>query len=265
MADGKAKASKQIIRPYGDRRDDGVIQMSFTLPVPYSEKAREAALILCEAMGFKDVQVHGMEKAAESYTMFVVYARTEAVVDYAAIKTPDIVIHKMGFDELNALIGEKIKRKLVVLGACTGTDTHTVGIDAILNMKGYSGDYGLERYPWFDAYNLGSQVPNEELIRKAIEKNADAILVSQVVTQRDVHKDNSRQFIEVAKKAGIHKKMILLLGGPRVDHKLATELEFDAGFGPGTKPSAVANYIVHEILQRTGQEPKGTKFEGAPT
>ena len=77
------------------------------------------------------------------------------------------------------------------------------------------------------------------------EKNADAILVSQVVTQRDVHKDNSRQFIEAAKDAGIHGKMLLLLGGPRVDHKLALELGFDAGFGPGTKPSDVANYIVH--------------------
>lgn len=261
----EAKASRQIIRPYGDRRDDGVIQMSFTLPVAISEKAKEAAETLCESMGFKDIKVHGMEKAADNYTLFIVYARTEKSVDYAAIKTPEIVIHKMGFDELNALIAEKIKRKLVVLGACTGTDTHTVGIDAILNMKGFAGDYGLERYPWFEAYNLGSQVPNEELIKKAIDKKADAILVSQVVTQRDVHKDNSRQFIEAARKAGIDKKMILLLGGPRVDHKLATELGFHAGFGPGTKPSGVANYIVHMVLQKMGKEKKGTHFEGEPT
>jgi len=31
-----------------------------------------------------------------------------------------------------------------------------------------------------------------------------------------------------------------LLGGPRIDHKLALELGFDAGFGPGTKPSPAA-------------------------
>ena len=30
------KPTKQIIRPYGDRRDDGVVQLSFTLPVPLS-------------------------------------------------------------------------------------------------------------------------------------------------------------------------------------------------------------------------------------
>ena len=151
-----------------------------------------------------------------------------------------------------------------IFGACTGTDTHTVGIDAILNMKGYAGDYGLERYPWFEAFNLGSQVPNEDLIKKAMARNADAILVSQVVTQRDVHKDNSRHFIDAAKAAGIHGKVQLLLGGPRVDHKLALELGFDAGFGPGTKPSDVANYIVHALLKKEGKEPQDAHYQGEP-
>jgi len=162
------------------------------------------------------------------------------------------------------LIDEKIGRRVVVLGACTGTDTHTVGIDAILNMKGYSGDYGLERYPWFEVYNLGSQVPNEELIRSAQERKGDAILVSQVVTQRDVHKENARHFVEAAKKSGLHGKALLLLGGPRVDHRLALELGFDAGFGPGTRPSDVANFIVHALLKKMGKEPVEQHYQGEP-
>src|SRR5690606_13691457 len=132
---------------------------------------------------------------------FIVYARSTASVDYAAIDVPEVVLRKLSFEEVNRQIQERVGRKLVVFGACTGTDTHTVGIDAILNMKGYAGDYGLERYPGFEVYNLGSQVPNEELIRRAVEKDADAVLVSQVVTQREVHKDNSRQFIELAEQA----------------------------------------------------------------
>jgi beta-lysine 5,6-aminomutase beta subunit len=256
--------SRELIRPYGDRRDDGVVQLSFTLPVPLSEKAKEAAALFCKRMGFTDVKVASAEAAADRYTFFIVYARTSIAIDYAEISVPEVVVKKLGFDELNALIERDIQRRVVVLGACTGTDTHTVGIDAILNMKGYAGDYGLERYPGFQAFNLGSQVPNEELIRLAIEKKADAVLVSQVVTQRDVHKDNARQFIEAAKKAGLHGKVILLLGGPRVDHKLALELEFDAGFGPGTKPSDVANYVIHRVLQKLGKERVGQHFEGEP-
>jgi len=258
------KPSKQIIRPYGDRRDDGVVQLSFTLPVPLSEKAKEAAAVFAKKMGFSDVKVAAAERAADNYTFFVVYARSGISLDYAEIDVPEVVVKKMSFDDLNAFIKQKVGRRIVVFGACTGTDTHTVGIDAILNMKGYAGDYGLERYPGFEAYNLGSQVPNEDLIKKALAKNADAILVSQVVTQRDVHKDNSRHFIDAAKAAGIHGKVQLLLGGPRVDHKLALELGFDAGFGPGTKPSDVANYIVHALLQKEGKEPQGTHFQGEP-
>jgi beta-lysine 5,6-aminomutase beta subunit len=253
------------IRAYGDRRDDGVIQISFTLPVPLSDKAKEAARLFCTRLGLVDVKVAAAEPAADNYTFFVVYARADVSLDYASIDVPEIVFRKLGFDDLNKLIEDRISRRVVVLGACTGSDTHTVGIDAILNMKGYSGDYGLERYPWFEAYNLGSQVPNDELIRKAEEKKADAILVSQVVTQRDVHKDNSRQFIDVAKAHGLKGKTILLLGGPRVDHKLAIELGFDAGFGPGTKPSDVANYIVHALLKKMGKEPEDLHFEGEPT
>ncbi|AEI67885.1 OAM dimerization domain-containing protein [Corallococcus macrosporus] len=258
------KPSKQIIRPYGDRRDDGVVQLSFTLPVPLSEKAKEAAAVFTKKMGFTDVKVAAAERAADAYTFFIVYARSSVSLDYAEIDVPEVVVKKMSFDDLNAFIKEKVKRRIVVFGACTGTDTHTVGIDAILNMKGYAGDYGLERYAWFEAFNLGSQVPNEDLIKKAMARNADAILVSQVVTQRDVHKDNSRHFIEAAKAAGIHGKVQLLLGGPRVDHKLALELGFDAGFGPGTKPSDVANYIVHALLKKEGKEPKDAHYQGEP-
>ncbi|MDP3237818.1 MAG: OAM dimerization domain-containing protein [Myxococcales bacterium] len=256
---------KHLIRAYGDRRDDGIIQLSFTLPVTASEKAKEAAKLYCQKLGLTDVKVAAIERAAENYTFFVVYARSNVVLDYNEIDTPEIVIKKKSFHDLNAQIELEIARKVVVFGACTGTDTHTVGIDAILNMKGFAGDYGLERYPWFEAFNLGSQVPNADLVRRAKEKGADAILVSQVVTQRDVHKENSRAFIDETKKQGVHGKMTLLLGGPRVDHRLALELGFDAGFGPGTKPSDVANFIVHQVLQRMGKEQKGAHYEGEPT
>ena len=156
---------RQPIRPYGDRRDDGVIQLSFTLPVPASEKAREAAAVFCRKLGLTDVKVAAMERAADAYAFFIVYARAPVVLDYAEIDIPEIALKKRGFDELNALIEAEVGRKVVVFGACTGSDTHTVGIDAILNMKGFAGDYGLERYPWFEAHNLGSQVPNAELLR----------------------------------------------------------------------------------------------------
>ncbi len=49
------------------------------------------------------------------------------------------------------------------------------------------------------------------------------------------------------------RDLLFLLGGPRIDHKLALELGFDAGFGPGTQPSQVASYIVDTLIKRRHQ------------
>ena len=196
-----------------------------------------------------------MEKAGEGYSFFVVYGRTHMQLDYNSIEVPEVVHRKHGYDELNEVIRRDLGRRIVVVGACIGTDSHTTGIDAIMNMKGFAGDYGLERYPMFRAVNLGSQVDPEHLVQRAKEENADAVLVSKVVTQRDVHKEDARALIDAAKQQGVFEKTIFLFGGPRVDHKTALELGFDAGFGPGTRPSDVANYIYYRLLERMGRAP----------
>jgi beta-lysine 5,6-aminomutase beta subunit len=243
-----------VIRPYGDRRDDGVVQLSFVLPVPPGERAREAAAEVARRLGMEQVHVAHMEAAADRYTFFVVYGRTAAAVDWSAIQVPEVVVRRKSFDELNAYALREVGRRIVVLGACTGSDAHAVGIDAIMNMKGCAGDYGLERYPCFEATNLGAQVENARLARLAEERRADAVLVSQVVTQRDVHKENARQLIADLEATGARSRVVAILGGPRVDHRLALELGYDAGFGPGTRPSDVASFIVAAVLRRMGKE-----------
>jgi beta-lysine 5,6-aminomutase beta subunit len=239
----------QIIRAYGDRKDDGRIQMSFTLPVAPSGRAKEAARRFAESLGLGNVLVATMEQAGENFSFFVVYGNADVALDYSAIEVPEVTVPDWDFSEVNEHVREGLKRKVVVVGACTGSDAHTVGIDAILNMKGFAGDKGLEAYPWFDAHNLGAQVDNVTLLTRAKELAADAILVSQVMTQRDLHIENSQALIELARKNGM-RGLLFLLGGPRIDHKLARELGYDAGFGPGTRPSQVASYIVDALLKR---------------
>src|SRR5579883_745785 len=228
----KDKGLPKTIRAYGDRRDDGRVQLSFTLPVPVSGRAKEAARRFAEALGLKAVLVATMESAGRDFAFFVVYGRTDVALDFASIEVPEVSVPEWGFKEVNTQIKEKLHRKVVVVGACTGYDAHTVGIDAIINMKGYAGDKGLEAYPWIDAYNLGAQVDNAALLEKAKELRADAVLVSQVITERDCHKENAGALMELARKRGM-RGVLFLLGGPRIDHALARELGFDAGFGPG--------------------------------
>lgn len=240
----------RLVKPYGDTLNDGAMQISFTLPVPYGGKAKECAKKYLEKIGFKDVNIVNMAYLSDEFTFFIAYVKSDFTIDYDAVEYITAVEKSMTMDEVNQFIKEKIKRKVVVVGAATGTDAHTVGIDAIMNMKGYNHHYGLERYPMIEALNMGSQVPNEKLIETAVKINADAILISQVVTQKDIHIKNLTHFIELIEAEGLRDKFILIIGGPRIDNKLALELGFDAGFGPGTYAEDVATFIVKKLYEK---------------
>lgn len=238
------------IKPYGDTLNDGMVQMGFTLPVPQGDEASEAARQLARKMGFEEPAVVYSKDLGVGYTYFVVYGKTTHTVDFTKIEVPKVDVDILSKEEVEIYIKDNIKRNVVIVGACTGTDAHTVGIDAIMNMKGYAGHFGLERYEGVDAYNLGSQVPNEELVAKAIELKADGILVSQVVTQKDVHIPNMTELVELLEAEGMRDKIILCCGGPRISHELAKELGYDAGFGTGSFAEDVATFVVTEMVNR---------------
>lgn len=240
------------VRPYGDQMDDGAVQLSFTLPLPHGPLAREVAKKLCEKLGFYEITIATMEDLGENFTFFVVYGKTDVSVDLSSVRVIAPKVQKLPREKLDELVLEKFKRPIVVVGATIGTDAHTIGLDAILDMKGFHGDYGLERYRAFKVYNLGAQVPPIELVKKVREVNADVVLVSQVVTQRNIHIQHLTELIELLYAENLRERILLIVGGPRITHELALELGYDAGFGSGTTPSEVANFIVQELLKRRG-------------
>ena len=71
-------------------------------------------------------------------------------------------------------------------------------------------------------------MPNDEFLHKAEELNADILLVSQTVTQKDVHIKNLTELIELAEAEGVREKYIFCCGGARITHALAKELGYDA-------------------------------------
>ncbi|MBP5400519.1 MAG: cobalamin-dependent protein [Bacteroidales bacterium] len=242
------------VKPYGDTMNDGKTQISFTLPVPCGDEAVEAAKQLMKKMGFENPLVVFHKELTEGYTFFNCYGSTVHTVDFSSIHVPKVESTVMDMHETDEYIREHIGRKIIAIGASTGTDAHTVGIDAIMNMKGYAGHYGIERYEMFEALNMGSQVPNEEFIAKAIEMKADVLLVSQTVTQKDVHIKNLTELVEMLEAEGLRDKVILVCGGPRISHELAQELGYDAGFGSGSYADDVASYVAQELARRMGKE-----------
>lgn len=243
-------AAPQWVKPYGDTMNDGRVQLSFTLPLPMSDNAKEAACQLALQMGLDEPAVVHSEAMGPDFAFFVLYGQCRHRVDMSRIQVARPEFEVLDKDAVNAKIASLMKRKMVVVGACIETDAHTVGIDAIMNMKGFNGHKGLESYHEIRAINMGAQVDSEALVARAIEEQADAILVSQVVTQKNIHLDNLTRLSDILEAEGLRERLILVVGGPRISHELAKELGYDAGFGPGCYAENVASFIIEEWARR---------------
>lgn len=238
------------IRPYGDTRGDGMVQVSLTLPVPHGPRADGAAIQLANKMGIDPAMVVHSHPIGADFTFFVVYGSVSHVVDLDAVTVVEREYPLRNPAEVNAVLRKSLRRELVVVGGCIGTDAHTVGIDAILNVKGFAGEKGLEYYRELRVVNLGAQVSVPDLVKRARTEHADAVLVSQVVTQRDAHILNTREMSAAFREAMGARRPTLVVGGPRFDPMMAGELGVDRVFGRGTTPGEVASYLAHVVEQR---------------
>jgi beta-lysine 5,6-aminomutase beta subunit len=245
-----------ILRPYGDTTGDGMVQLSFTLPMPHSKVAEGAAAQLANKMGMDPALVVHAKAMGPDFTFFVVYGRVNHLVDTSKVQVVERDYPLLSPKEVNLAIRKGLRRRLVVVGGCIGTDAHTVGIDAILNIKGFAGEKGLEYYREIRVVNLGAQVLVPELVARARAEKADAVLVSQVVTQKDAHIHNTTQMSAAFREAYPAGQVpILIAGGPRFEDGSESALGVDRIFGRGTTPGEVASYLVHEIGLRKGKKP----------
>jgi beta-lysine 5,6-aminomutase beta subunit len=249
-------AEGHVIRPYGDTTGDGRVQVSFTLPVPFGTEteravAEGAALQLAAKMGLDPAMVVHAKGMGPSFTFFVVYGRVSHLVDLSVITVAEREFPVLSAAEVNLRIRSALGRKLVVVGGTIGTDAHTVGIDAILNVKGHAGEKGLEYYREIRVVNMGAQIGVADLVARAAAEHADAVLVSQVVTQRDAHLSNTREMATAFSRGFGVSRPLLVVGGPRFDPGTAGDLGVDKIFGRGTTPREVASYLVHALAPGT--------------
>ncbi|NLW99242.1 MAG: lysine 2,3-aminomutase [Actinomycetales bacterium] len=245
-----------LVRPYGDTTGDGMVQVSFTLPLPHDKRAEAAAVRLAQAMGMDPALLVHAKAVGPDFTFFILYGSVRHLVDLREIEVAEREYELLSAKEVNQAIRKHLRRKLVVVGACIGTDAHTVGIDAILNIKGFAGEKGLEYYREMSVHNLGAQVLIPDLVESAKELKADAVLISQVVTQRDAHIHNTTAMSAAFREAFPEGQVPhLIVGGPRFEEGSAAALGVDRVFGRGTTPAEVASYLVHALVHAPERAP----------
>src|SRR5437588_12843087 len=116
------------IRPYGDTANDGIVQLSFTLPMPLNTRSREAARRYAMLMGISNPLVAHAESIDKEFSFFVIYGACGHTMNLEHILVDDLAHGELDFHEINALIEQHVKRQVTVIGAAIESDAHTVGI-----------------------------------------------------------------------------------------------------------------------------------------
>lgn len=224
-----------LVKPEVEWRADGTVLLSIFLPL--DERTAEFAAIKCgEKMGLEDVTVvHKQCLHPSEGTYCEIKGRVNFDIDVNELVIPEKV-EVLSAEEIRADIQEK---PMFIVAATVGEDEHSVGLKETLDIK----HGGIEGFGIKYEY-LGTSCPVEKLVDAAIETNADAILVSTIITHDDVHIKNMRKIHDLCVEKGIRDKIMIVCGGTQVSNEIAVEAGMDAGFGRGSHGIDCASFLV---------------------
>ena len=241
------------IKPEVQWANDGYLTL--TLFIAENERIAEyAALEMARKLGLEEPEVihKGISHPAEG-TLVEVKARLPFSIDKSTLKIPEKP-KVMSEDEVR----EDIKANpMKVVCATVGEDEHSVGMREIIDIK----HGGIEGFGVKATY-LGTSVPIDKVVNAAIEEDADAILISTIISHADIHKKNMERLDRLCREMGVRDRFILIGGGTQVTDDLAVGAGLDAGFGRGTKGIHVASFLCKK-RQELWKEGKGRLPSGS--
>lgn len=231
---------KGLIKPEVEWCGDGIISMNIFLPAE-ERTAEFAALEIAKKMGLEDAEViHKQVMHPAEGTYVEVKGRATFTIDPKTLKIPEAE-EILSEEEIREYLN---KNRVKVIAATVGEDEHSVGMREIIDIK----HGGLEKFG-FECHYLGTSVPVAKVVDAAVELDADAVLISTIITHADIHRTNMQKLNNLCIEKGIREKVILIGGGTQVTNEIAVESGLDAGFGRGTKGIHVASFLVKKLKE----------------
>lgn len=240
LQDKEKYINSNIIRPEVEWLADGVVVIDITLPtnVKYAEAA---GLEIAKKMNLLEAEViHREILHISEATRIQVKGRIDFDIHLDQLKLAE---------EPDLLSDQEIKdflanRPIKIVAGTVGEDEHSVGLREIIDIK----HGGIEKYG-IECIYLGTSVPITKLVDAAIESNADAILMSTIISHDEVHYKNMKKTHEYAIEKGVRNNILILAGGTQVTPEIARKQGVDQGFSRGTKGQHVASFIVKNIKE----------------
>ncbi|MFW5889255.1 MAG: D-ornithine 4,5-aminomutase subunit OraE [Bacillota bacterium] len=235
LAEKEKYLNSNIIKPEVEWLADGTIVLDITLPTSI-RYAEAAGLKIAKNMNLLEPEIIHKEilHIAEA-TRIQVKGKVDFEINLDELELPE---------EPDLLSDVEIKEYvnengIKVVAGTVGEDEHSVGLREIIDIK----HGGIEKYG-IECIYLGTSVPITKLVDAAIEANADAILMSTIISHDEVHYKNMKKAHEYAIEKGVRDKLMIIAGGTQVSPEIAKNQGVDQGFSRGTKGQHVASFIV---------------------
>ena len=240
-----------LVRPYGDTTGDGMVQVSFTLPLPHDKRAEGAALQLARKMGLDPALVVHAKAIGPHFTYFVVYGSVTHLVDMREVEVAEREFPLLSARDVNAAHpGRAAPQASSSSGPASAPTPTRWGSTRSSTSRGSPARRDWSTTPRWRSTTSGAQVLVPDLVNTARDLHADAVLVSQVVTQKDAHIHNTTAMSAAFREAFPAGRVpLLVVGGPRFEEGSAAALGVDRIFGRGTTPGEVASYLVHALVR----------------
>jgi D-ornithine 4,5-aminomutase subunit beta len=236
MAETEKYFSGNLITPEVQWRGDGIVVVDITIPSE-ARTAQAAALEIGKRMNLKEVEIIHKEILHPSEgTRIQIKGRLDFDIDVQKLSIPDEPV-VLSDEEITAFVK---KHPIKIVAATVGEDEHSVGLREIIDIK----HGGIEKYGIVCEY-LGTSVPVDKLIDAAIELDADAVLLSTIISHDGIHYRNMKKINDYAIEKGVRGRLVIIAGGTQVTPELAVKQGIDAGFGRGTKGVDVATFLVN--------------------
>ncbi len=241
MAETATYRDSNLMKPEVQWLADGIVVVDLTFPISL-RYAEAAALETAKQMRLEEAEIiHREILHPDEATRIQLKGRVAFDIDITKLhlpKQPDTLSEPEIRDYVAA-------HPLTIVAGTVGEDEHSVGLREIIDIK----HGGIEKYGINCVY-LGTSVPIAKLVDAAIETNADAILMSTIISHDEIHYKNMRKIHEYAIEKGVRDRFIIISGGTQVTPELAIKQGVDAGFGRGTKGIHVASFLVKTHKER---------------
>jgi len=244
--------NKHIMHPYGDTTNNNMIQLSFTLPVPHNKQTKNTTLQLTTKINLKPTIIIHTKTIKPSFTFFIIYNSIHHLINLSTIK---IIKHKyplLSTKKINNTIKSHLHHPLIIINTYINTDTHTININTILNIKNFTKKKNLKYYSKIQIINLNTQILIPNLIKQTQTKKTNTILISQIITQQDTHLHNTTKISTTFHKTyPTNRHPLLIIKNPHFNKHTTEKLNIDHIFNKNTTPNKITSYLIHTLLPPT--------------